>query len=231
MIIAAALRQGGDSTGNAGWGNKTMDDQRLVHLSRFLSKHLRHQPELLGISLDPGGWVAVDHLLTASAQHHMPFTRAELEEVVARNSKQRFSFDESGTQIRANQGHSVPVDLGLEPMRPPAVLYHGTGHSTAAIIRREGLRKMRRQHVHLSLDSATARIVGARHGRPVVFVVDAAAMHRQGFVFYRSANGVWLADQVPPAYLQPLDGDGATSDSDTAPPPAFHPGKESSEEA
>ncbi len=118
-----------------------MDDVRLVKISRFLSKHLRHDPGGLGLTLAPGGWVLVDTLLAACAGHRMPFTRAELEEVVAKNSKQRFSFDADGTSIRANQGHSVEVDLQLAPATPPAVLYHGTGHQTAPIIAQDGLRK------------------------------------------------------------------------------------------
>lgn len=179
-----------------------MDEQRLVKISKYLSKHLRHQPERLGLTLGPGGWVAVDDLLAACAQHQFPISHAELTEVVARNNKQRFAFDSTGTLIRANQGHSVPVDLQLEPVSPPDLLYHGTGHRTIEAIRREGLRKMQRHHVHLSSDSATARAVGARHGRPVVLTIDAAAMQQAGFVFYRSENGVWLVDHVPPEYLR-----------------------------
>lgn len=180
-----------------------MDEARLVRTSKFLSKHLRHQPARLGLTLAPGGWVEVEALLAACGAQGLPITRAELDEVVARNNKQRFAYDETGTRIRANQGHSVEVDLQLEPAVPPAVLYHGTGHATAEVIRREGLRRMRRHHVHLSPDVATATAVGARHGRPVVFAVDAAAMHAAGCVFYRSANGVWLVERVSPAYLRP----------------------------
>lgn len=180
-----------------------MDDVRLVKISRFLSKHLRHDPGGLGLTLAPGGWVLVDTLLAACAGHRMPFTRAELEEVVAKNSKQRFSFDADGTSIRANQGHSVEVDLHLAPATPPAVLYHGTGHQTAPIIAQDGLRKMGRNHVHLSRDAGTARAVGTRHGRPVIFQIDAAAMAASGHLFYCSDNGVWLTDFVPAVYLSP----------------------------
>ncbi|HEV2237138.1 MAG TPA: RNA 2'-phosphotransferase [Ktedonobacterales bacterium] len=179
-----------------------MDEARLVRTSKFLSKHLRHQPERIGLRLEDGGWVAVEALLAACARHQMPITRAELDEVVARNNKQRFAFDASGTRIRASQGHSVTVNLGLEPATPPAVLYHGTGAGSVPAIERAGLLKMRRQHVHLSADIATARTVGARHGVPVIFLVDTAAMARDSYVFYRSANGVWLVDHVPPAYLR-----------------------------
>ena len=185
-------------------GAQLVDARQLVRISKYLSLHLRHRPERLGLELGPGGWVEVDRLLAAAARDGHPLTRAELDEVVRGNDKQRFSFDASGTRIRANQGHSVEVDLQLEPAEPPAVLYHGTGAGSASAIRREGLRKMRRHHVHLSADVQTAQRVGARHGRPVVFAVDARALRRAGHVFYRSSNGVWLTDHVPPAFLQPL---------------------------
>lgn len=157
---------------------ESMEEARLVRTSKFLSRHLRHEPEGLGLELGPGGWVSVDALLTGCAAKGMSLTRAELEEVVARNSKQRFSFDESGTQIRANQGHSAEVDLQLTPVSPLPVLYHGTGHRTVETVLQEGLKKMSRHHVHLSPDTETARAVGARHGRPVVLRVDAAGMGR-----------------------------------------------------
>jgi putative RNA 2'-phosphotransferase len=175
---------------------------RLTICSKFLSKHLRHAPEALGLSMEPGGWVPVDALLEACNRRNFRITREELEEVVARNNKQRFSFDPTGTRIRANQGHSVEVDLQLEPMVPPPVLYHGTGSQNAESIQRQGLHRMSRHHVHLSGDMSTALNVGARHGRPIVFEVDAAAMHQAGYEFYRSANGVWLVDRVPPEFLK-----------------------------
>ena len=178
-----------------------MNETRLIKISKFLSKHLRHDPEGLGLTLAPGGWVGVDDLLAACACRRFAVSRAEMEEVVAQNSKQRFSFDPTGTRIRANQGHSVQVDLQLLPATPPALLYHGTGHQTADLIGRMGLDKMRRHHIHLSADMETARTVGARHGRPVIFAVDAAAMARAGHLFYRSDNGVWLTDTVPPEFL------------------------------
>jgi len=181
-----------------------MNNSRLVKISKYLSKHLRHQPERIGLKLAPGGWVAVDELIAACSKHLFPITRADLNEVVASNDKQRFSFDSTGTLIRANQGHSVEVDLQLEPTIPPDVLYHGTGDGAVESISRTGLRKMSRHHVHLSKDLGTARTVGARHGRPVVFAVDAAAMYKAGYKFYCSDNGVWLVDGVPPEYLQEI---------------------------
>ncbi len=181
-----------------------MNNSRLVKISKYLSKHLRHQPERIGMKLAPGGWVSVDELLAACKKHSFPINRAELNEVVASNDKKRFSFDSTGILIRANQGHSVEVDLQLEPTVPPDVLYHGTGHRAVEAILREGLCKMSRHHVHLSSDMATAQKVGARHGRPVVFTVDAAAMHEDGYTFYCSENGVWLVERVPPEYLQQI---------------------------
>jgi putative RNA 2'-phosphotransferase len=181
-----------------------LDDARLVKVSKFLSKHLRHQPERLGLQLKPGGWVAVDVLLAACTAHRFPITRAELDDVVARDDKQRFALDPTGALIRANRGHSVSVDLRLERAVPPPVLYHGTGERAVPSILQSGLRKMRRHHVHLSPDVETARRVGARHGRPIILAVDAAALHRVGVLFYRSANGVWLVDHVPPTCLRQI---------------------------
>jgi putative RNA 2'-phosphotransferase len=178
-----------------------MDKTRQVKISKYLSKHLRHTPERLGLTLNPGGWINVDELLSVCTAHQFPLTRAELEEVVATNDKQRFSFDETKTRIRANQGHSVEVDLQLEPQTPPDMLYHGTGEQSVPAILRDGLLKMSRHHVHLSKDVETARKVGMRHGHPVIFAVDTVAMQQAGFTFYCSENGVWLVDEVPPQYL------------------------------
>lgn len=180
-----------------------MNNSQIIKISKYLSKHLRHQPDRLGIKLLPGGWVAVDELLKACAKSAFPISRTQLEQVVANNDKQRFSFDSTGTLIRANQGHSVEVDLQLAPATPPDVLYHGTGARTVAAIMQTGLCKMLRHHVHLSKDIAIAHAVGARHGKPVVLAINAAAMHQAGYTFYCSDNGVWLVDSVPPEYIQP----------------------------
>ena len=177
-------------------------DDRLVKVSMYLAKHLRHQPERLGLALEPGGWVRVDDLLAACAAHRFPLTREELERVVADNDKRRYSFDETGMRIRANQGHTVEVDLGLTPVEPPARLYHGTVQRSLDAILRDGLRPMGRHHVHLSVDVETARRVGARRGRPVVLVVDATAMRAAGHEFYVSDNGVWLTEAVPASYVR-----------------------------
>ncbi|MDX2216053.1 MAG: RNA 2'-phosphotransferase [Oculatellaceae cyanobacterium bins.114] len=181
-----------------------MDKTRQTRISKYLSKHLRHTPEQLGLTLAIGGWVSVDELLSACAAHQFPITRAELEKVVAANNKQRFSFDETKTRIRVNQGHSIDVDLELHSQIPPEVLYHGTGEQSVPAILQSGLLKMSRHHVHLSEDVETARKVGMRHGRPVVLAIAATTMHQDGLTFYCSDNGVWLVDEVPPQYLKIL---------------------------
>lgn len=178
-----------------------MDEKRLVKVSRYLSKHLRHQPERMGLKLEAGGWVGVDDLLIACKRNNFAISFEELEEVVTKNDKRRFSFDETKKKIRANQGHSVEIDLQLEPRVPPRVLYHGTGAQNIGLILERGLMKMSRHHVHLSFDKETAHKVGARHGKPVIFEVDTNAMIDEGFEFYVSANGVWLVDNVPPQFL------------------------------
>ncbi|GAA3227255.1 RNA 2'-phosphotransferase [Streptomyces sp. XM83C] len=177
-----------------------MDERRTVKVSKYLAKHLRHQPERIGITLDEGGWVEIDTLIAAAAAHGFRFTREELDHVVAANDKKRFAID--GDRIRASQGHSVDVDLGLPPATPPPYLYHGTVARNLAAIRSEGLRPMNRHAVHLSADRETATRVGARRGQPVVLSVDAGSMHRDGHVFHVSTNGVWLTEAVPPRYLR-----------------------------
>jgi putative RNA 2'-phosphotransferase len=176
-------------------------DRRLVTVSKFLAKHLRHTPDALGLTLQPGGWVSVDDLLAASRRAGFPITYDELIECVETNDKQRFSFDDSGDLIRASQGHSVEVDLQLEERQPPDFLYHGTVERFLASILAEGLKRGKRHHVHLSQDVETAHKVGSRRGKPIILQVGAGAMHRQGFQFFLSANGVWLTDSVPAPFL------------------------------
>ncbi|MFF1377707.1 RNA 2'-phosphotransferase [Streptomyces sp. NPDC058308] len=170
-------------------------EQRTVKVAKYLSRHLRHRPDRIGVDLDANGWVEIDVLLAAAAAHRFPITRAELDHVVAVNDKRRFAVENG--RIRASQGHSVDVDLALPPATPPAYLYHGTVAAHLAAIRAEGLRPMNRHAVHLSADRETATRVGARRGRPVVLSVDAGRMHRDGHVFQVSANGVWLTAAVP----------------------------------
>ncbi|MFI5534673.1 RNA 2'-phosphotransferase [Kitasatospora sp. NPDC051853] len=181
-----------------------MDEKRTVRVSKTLSRVLRHDPASIGIALDEAGWVPVDTLLAALARKGTRITRDELDHVVANNNKKRFAYSEDGSAIRASQGHSVAVDLGLAAAEPPAVLYHGTTGTNLDAIFREGLRPMSRQDVHLSADTETAVRVGSRHGRPVVLTVDAAGLHAAGHEFRISANGVWLTDAVPPGYLGQL---------------------------
>ena len=175
-----------------------MNEKELIRISKRLARHLRHDPAALGLTLAPGGWVPVDALVRA-----LEITRSELAEVVEKNNKRRFAFDETGTRIRASQGHSVPVDLGLPDATPPDVLYHGTVAPNLDAIFREGLRPMNRHAVHLSATPETARTVGARRGRPVILRIDAAAMSAAGHTFQVSANQVWLTASVPPPYLTP----------------------------
>ncbi|MGW2030870.1 RNA 2'-phosphotransferase [Streptomyces spinosus] len=177
-----------------------MDARRTVKVSKYLSRHLRHQPERIGLTPDPGGWVEIATLIDAAAAHGFPFTREELDHVVAANDKRRFAVEDG--RIRASQGHSIEVDLGLPPVVPPPYLYHGTVARHLEAIRAQGLRPMNRHAVHLSADRETATRVGARRGRPVVLSVDSGAMHRDGHVFHISANGVWLTATVPARYLR-----------------------------
>ncbi|MFJ9244278.1 RNA 2'-phosphotransferase [Streptomyces sp. NPDC101776] len=177
-----------------------MDERRTVKVSKYLSKHLRHQPERIGLTLDEAGWVEIDTLIAACAAHGFRFNREELDHVVATNDKRRFAIE--GTRIRASQGHSIEVDLGLPPATPPPYLFHGTVARNLDAIRAEGLKPMNRHAVHLSADRETATRVGARRGRPVVLSVDAGAMHKDGQVFRVSENGVWLTEAVPARYLR-----------------------------
>jgi putative RNA 2'-phosphotransferase len=177
-------------------------DGRLVRTSKFMSQVLRHAPETVGLRLDEAGWVDVDELFAAAAQAGVQLDRPTLERVVAENDKKRFAFSEDGVRIRASQGHSVSVELGLEPQAPPDILFHGTADRNLDSIRAQGLIPGRRTHVHLSADEETAVNVGRRHGRPVVLRVAAGAMHRAGHPFYRSDNGVWLTDAVAPDHIQ-----------------------------
>jgi putative RNA 2'-phosphotransferase len=179
----------------------SMDRDEHIRLSKFLSYVLRHRPQAVGLALDRHGWVGVDELVAKCRAHGKELSREVLEEIVATSPKRRFAISDDGLRIRANQGHSVDVDLGYAPRTPPEVLFHGTVASRLRSIHAGGLRKMRRHHVHLSSDSETARMVGARRGEPVVLRITAAKMHGDGHVFYLSENGVWLTEQVPPEYI------------------------------
>ncbi len=176
--------------------------KNLVSTSKFLSLVLRHQPEVIGMELDANGWLTISDLIEKANQHGHQLTLELLHEVVATNDKQRFALSEDGLMIRANQGHSVAgIELNLEPLVPPELLYHGTVANFIPNIRQQGLQKRSRNHVHLSADVDTARKVALRRGQPILLTISALAMHQAGSAFYRSANGVWLTDAVPVEYI------------------------------
>lgn len=172
----------------------------LTRTSRYISLILRHKPETIGITLDEHGWADVDELIAGVSRTH-PLTMELLEEIVRTDEKQRYSFNGDKTLIRANQGHSIPVDVELPELEPPAILYHGTGQKYVPSIDRQGLLPKSRLYVHLSADEDTAAKVGRRHGLPVVYTVQAGKMSEDGYLFYRSVNGVWLTKEVPIEYL------------------------------
>lgn len=178
-------------------------DDTLTAFSKFLSLVLRHHPELIGLNMDPNGWVLIEELIEKASLHKkMNLTVELIDEIVRTNSKKRFILDETGTRIRANQGHSIHVDLELKPQIPPDILFHGTADRFLDKILLEGLKPMSRTQVHLSSSIGTALEVGRRHGRPVVLHVMAKAMHDAGFHFYLSENHVWLVNTVPPEYIR-----------------------------
>ena len=175
----------------------------LTDTSKFLSLILRHKPETIGIKLDEHGWADVSELISGISKTR-PFDMKMLEEIVRTDNKQRYSFNEDKTLIRANQGHSIPVDVELEKKTPPEFLYHGTGEKFVSSIDKEGLLSKSRLYVHLSKDTETAVKVGSRHGKPVVYRVTAGKMADEGFEFFLSVNGVWLTKAVPAEYLSKL---------------------------
>jgi putative RNA 2'-phosphotransferase len=174
----------------------------LETTSKFLSLVLRHNPESIGLHLDPQGWASVDMLISLAGACGRDLTTDIIREVVATSDKQRFALSPDGLRIRANQGHSVPVELNLPAIEPPEILFHGTAQRFVPSIEREGLLPGLRNHVHLSADNETAVRVGLRHGKPVVLQVRALDMFSVGFVFFRSENGVWLTKTVPPEFIR-----------------------------
>ena len=173
-----------------------------TEVSRFISLILRHKPETIGISLDEHGWADVNELINGINRSIRKLDMERLERIVAEDEKQRYSFNEDKTLIRANQGHSIPVDVELEEIVPPETLYHGTGEKYTSSIDEQGLIPKSRLYVHLSGDIETAKKVGARHGKPVLYIVKSGQMHADGYIFYRSVNGVWLTKEVPVEYLE-----------------------------
>lgn len=179
-----------------------MNNPDLVKLGKFLSLILRHKPEIIGIQLDPQGWVDVTTLLSQCQAHGKPIDELTLQTIVATNNKNRYRFSEDGKRIRANQGHSVSISLDYEAVRPPAHLYHGTAERFLDSILKNGLHKQQRHHVHLSGDLDTAGQVGRRHGKLVILTVDAEQMHLDGHHFFQTPNGVWLTEHVPSRYFK-----------------------------
>ena len=179
-----------------------MDKKETTQLSKYLSYVLRHRPDEIGIELDDAGWISVDELLEAMRGDGKDVTIAMLQHVVSTNSKRRFAFNEDQSQIRANQGHSIKVELGYEPSEPPELLYHGTVEHFIALIRAEGIKKGKRHDVHLSPSLETAADVGSRRGKPIILVVRARELHNDGHKLYLTPNGVWLTDCVPVKYIE-----------------------------
>ena len=175
----------------------------LKETSKYISLILRHKPETIGITLDEHGWANVDELISGIAKTH-EMNMNILEEIVSTDEKQRYSFNDDKTKIRANQGHSIQVDVELEEMRPPEILWHGTGEKFTGSIDEQGLISKSRLYVHLSKDEETALKVGTRHGKPVIYIVKAEEMFKDGYKFYLSKNGVWLTKEVPVKYLEKL---------------------------
>jgi putative RNA 2'-phosphotransferase len=178
-----------------------MQENNKDRISKFLSLVLRHDPGKIGLELDDQGWADVEELISKAADKNMVFSRLELEEVVVTNDKQRFAYNADKSKIRANQGHSIDVELQLEKRQPPEVLYHGTVNRFLESIKAQGLQKMSRHHVHLSADRLTAEKVGSRRGQAVILIVRSGEMSRAGIEFYQSSNGVWLTDSVPIEYI------------------------------
>jgi putative RNA 2'-phosphotransferase len=176
--------------------------KRIVKISKFLSLVLRHKPEIIDLRLDAAGWARVDELLAAVNQAGVPLTQEILKQTVRENDKNRFALSDDGRRIRANYGHSIPVDLGLMPRVPPESLFHGTATRSLGSIMAHGITRGRRRYVHLSIDEPTATQVGGRHGKPIVLRVQALHMHRDGFVFYRSESSIWLTEHVPAQYIE-----------------------------
>lgn len=175
----------------------------LRDVSKYMSLILRHKPEAIGITLDEHGWANVEELIAGIAKVN-EFNMDILEEIVRTDEKQRYTFNEDKTLIRANQGHSIPVDVELEEKTPPEILWHGTGEKYVSSIDNEGLIPKSRLYVHLSKDEDTAVKVGTRHGKLVIYHVLAKQMHDDGYKFFISANGVWLTKEVPEKYLRKI---------------------------
>lgn len=179
-----------------------MNEQQKKKISKFISLVLRHKPEVINLKIDENGWTDIDELIAKSKRDsHEGFTFEELNEIVESNDKKRFIFNEDKTKIRANQGHSINIDLALKPEQPPEFLYHGTAQTNIDSILEKGIEKRNRQHVHLSQDKETATKVGMRHGKPVILTIRTGKMAEDGILFYLSENKVWLTDFIDAKYI------------------------------
>lgn len=179
-----------------------MNEKDKKHISKFISLVLRHAPEKIGLKLDENGWADINELIQKSKGKNIFFTHDELNLIVKTNDKKRFALNEDSSKIRANQGHSINIEIGLLPIEPLLLLYHGTGEKSVDFILKSGIQKMTRQYVHLSQDIVTATNVGFRHGRPRIFKVNSRYMYENGIDFFQSENGVWLTDYVDKEYIE-----------------------------
>lgn len=182
--------------------NNVMNEKTIKDTSKFLSLVLRHSPEKINLQLDENGWALVNELIIQCNKFHKAINHELLNYVVKTNDKKRFAFNEDKSKIRASQGHSISIDLDIEQVQPPEFLYHGTVDKFVEVIKKEGLKKMSRQHVHLSQDKETAIKVGSRRGKPIILIVKAKKMYQDGFLFYLSENNVWLTNEVPTNYIE-----------------------------
>lgn len=179
----------------------TMNEKQTKRISKFLSLILRHKPETVGVELDANGWTEIDTLLQKMSQAGTRVDREQLDYVVATNNKKRFAISPCGNRIRANQGHSLEVDLAYEPTTPPDKLFHGAPENIISLVRETGLQRMQRHHVHLNSAAEPCVHVAARRGKPVILEIDARQMHEEGYEFFVSENQVWLTDHVPPKFI------------------------------
>lgn len=182
-----------------------MNKKKEIHLSKFLSLILRHKPETIKIAPDSYGWVKVSELIEKSSIHGVEISLDELYYIVSNCNKKRYDLNEDNSKIRANQGHSIPVNLELEPKEPPKILYHGTAQKNIDSILKKGIDKRKRNHVHLSSDIETAKKVGARHGEVIILKINSYQMYNDGISFYLSKNQVWLTDFVDKQYFTTIE--------------------------
>jgi len=176
-------------------------EKKTLNISKYLSYILRHNPGDIGLELDQAGWANMPELISKANDKGKALSDELIQLVVETCDKQRFAISSCGQLIRANQGHSIEIDLGLPPKEPPALLYHGTAEKFIDSIEEEGLTQRQRHHVHLTENINTAQSVGSRYGKPILLSIDTLAMAKAGLQFFQSANGVWLTDEVPPKYL------------------------------